>query len=292
MKFLVTGCCGYLGSVLASLLISRGHEVIGLDRGHPTYGFLPVAHLLRNPRFELIEYGLMEAKAFPRADGVAHLAAIVGDDQVKRVGDAETTRTNIDGTRRVARETSGRLVFASTCSNYGVTSESEVANVHTPLKPLTLYALTKTEGEQIVLQTDREAHVLRLATLMGYSPAMRWDLLVNEAALCVAEKRPFVIYRPEARRPFLHVYDAAMAFARVLEGDGIAPVANVVCQNVRKADIGRLVTDRGGKTEVKQGHPSDLRDYAVMHTGVANFHPTIDLGASFAEVYRMARAGK
>src|SRR5262249_51638445 len=89
-------------------------------------------------------------------------------------------------------------------------------NEDSPLRPVSVYGQLKVEAEAIVL--DRGNCVtFRFATLFGASPRMRLDLLVNDFTYRAVTDRFLVLFEPHFKRNFLHVRDAARAFAHVLE---------------------------------------------------------------------------
>src|SRR6476469_344889 len=149
MQVTITGGAGYIGSTLAEQLLAAGHEVRVLDR--LLFGQRAVADALEEMGAE-IQIGDVRdagdrAAALEGTDALVHLAAIVGDPACAR--DPElATDTNVDATRAMIEDAQrmavGRIVFASTCSNYGRSSKPEVALDETaPLAPVSLYARQK-----------------------------------------------------------------------------------------------------------------------------------------------------
>src|SRR5262249_19126714 len=144
-----------------------------------------------SPRFSLRRIDLTEHEAVRaaleaiRPSHVVHLAAIVGDPacrarpELARRVNLEATKHLFDVCGRVGVE---RFIFASTCSNYGLSDESTVVSEDSPLRPLSLYAETKVDAERwIEARSGRcQGIVLRFATAHGLSPRMRFDLTVNE----------------------------------------------------------------------------------------------------------------
>ena len=136
-KILITGGAGYIGSVLAPLLLAEGHRVVIFDS--LMYGAGPLLGFSSHPRVEIIKGDVRDPAAVTKAmkdpDWILHLAAIVGypacaaDPQV-------STAINVDGTRNVldAMGRGQRLIFASTGSTYG--KVEGVATEETPIAPL------------------------------------------------------------------------------------------------------------------------------------------------------------
>jgi nucleoside-diphosphate-sugar epimerase len=226
-QVLVVGGAGYIGSVLTRGLLASGRRVRVLDS--LLYGNGDsLAGVAKNERFSLIQ-GDMRSPSDVRSalDGVTDvvlLAALVGDPVCKR--NPELAReSNIGGSRNVldaaADAAVERLVFASTCSNYGLRPDDRPATEEDELKPLSLYAETKVETEGEILARAGELPyaptVLRLATAFGISPRMRFDLTVSEFTRELALGRELEVYDADTWRPYCHVNDISAAVIEVLD---------------------------------------------------------------------------
>lgn len=275
---LVTGGAGYLGSVVAEELLARGSRVRVLD-GLLHGNRMSVDRLLARPEYSFIHADVRDGDARRRAlDGVSavvHLAAIVGDPACAREPDL-AREVNFDATRALFEDARSagvdRFVFASTCSNYGKVPGESVASEEFPLNPVSLYAETKVRAELEVLAHANggvAATCLRLATVFGVSPRMRFDLTVNEFTRDVFLKRELVVYGEQFWRPYVHVRDAARAIRLVLESPR-ARVAGEVFnvgstrENYRKLDLVQLLEGRFPDVRVEFVHrDEDPRDYRV-----------------------------
>lgn len=259
MHILVTGGAGYLGSVLSLTLLEGGHHVSALDNlAQGGRGLLP---LLGHPRYRFVAGDVRDPRAVGAAlegvDAVVHLAAIVGDPACAR--EPETARAvNQHGSLELvsAARAAGvrRLVFASTCSNYGRMADTTVlADEGHALRPVSLYAETKVAVEEALLGLEpapTAITVLRFATLFGTSPRMRFDLTVNQFVMETLTRGSLTVFGERFWRPYVHVRDAARGIAAVL-GAPASLVAGQVFnvghtdENYRKLDlvemIGRLV---------------------------------------------------
>lgn len=274
----VTGGAGYIGAPLCLALAESGHVVRALDS--LLHGQEDIARLLETAGVEMIRADVRDAEAresaLAGATAVVHLAAIVGDPACAR--DPELSRAvNVDGTRALAADAgrSGveRLVFASTCSNYGrMADPTHPIDEGGTLSPVSLYAEQKVEIERWLLgetHGDSQPTCLRFATVYGVAPRMRFDLTVNEFARDLWADRPLEVFGEQFWRPYVHVRDAGRAVQAVLD----APVERVAGEvfnagrsgeDYRKLDLVeeiRKLTDRG---EVRYVHrDEDPRDYKV-----------------------------
>ncbi len=268
---LVTGGAGYVGAHLTRKLLARGHRVRVLDNF--LYGHQALEHI-DDPRLELQHGDICDPGALARAvDGaraVVALAAIVGDAAC----DLEPSRTmaiNYESTRqtleacRAARVE--RLVFASSCSVYGANG-SDLIHEQSQLNPVSLYARTRIMSEELLLaQADVDVIILRLATVCGVSPRMRFDLMVNTMTACAVAQGTIRVSGAKQWRPHLHVQDAADAFLLAAE---TAPTREKIFnvgsdhQNYTIGEIAERVAAQRPGTQIEyapNGH--DLRSYRV-----------------------------
>jgi nucleoside-diphosphate-sugar epimerase len=274
---LVTGGAGYVGSIVVPELLRRGYRVRVLDA--LLHGSIPsLLQVWGNPRFEFLRGDLRDRDARARAvqdvDAVIHLAAIVGDPACARQPEL-AREVNLEGTRALLEDSvrAGvkRFVFASTCSNYGRIPGNGFADEGFELAPISLYAQTKVESEQDVLNRSdgMAATCLRFATVYGTSPRMRFDLTVNEFARDLATGSELVVFGEQFWRPYVHIRDAARAITQVIEApaeDVAGDVFNVgdTNENYRKLDIVALLRERFPEGEIKFVHrDEDPRNYRV-----------------------------
>ena len=111
----------------------------------------------------------------------------------------------------------GKLVFISTCSNYGLIKDDELADENFELSPLSLYAKAKVANEKYLMskktEVDYTGVVLRFATAFGLSPRMRFDLSISEFVRDMFFGQDLEVYDKDTWRPYCHVRD----FARLLD---------------------------------------------------------------------------
>jgi nucleoside-diphosphate-sugar epimerase len=282
---LVTGGGGYLGSVLVHRLLGAGYRVAVLDS--LVFGGQALLPLLAQANFRFIPGDVRDRASLDRAlDGAAavvHLAAIVGDPACAAAPEtalAVNRDASIGLLDAAATAGVGRLIFASTCSNYGRMADTSVlATEEHELRPVSLYAETKVAVERELLSGRFAAlcpTVLRFATLYGLSPRMRFDLTVNQFAAEMQTARKLTVFGEQFWRPYVHVRDAAEAIQRCLEAAGGAvngQVFNVgaTSQNFRKSDIVALVQQRlRAPAEITRvAKAEDPRDYRVAFDKIA-----------------------
>ncbi|MBA2629966.1 MAG: NAD(P)-dependent oxidoreductase [Thermoleophilaceae bacterium] len=284
MTITITGGAGYVGALVVDELLEAGREVRVLDV--LLHGQEDVATELTERGVELIRGDIRDADARRRAldgaEAVVHLAAIVGDPACAR--DPELSKeVNVEGSRSLvadAREMGvERLVFASTCSNYGRMSDPTVPiDEGGELRPVSLYAEQKVGIEKALLASVGHSvngggglrpTCLRFATVYGVGPRMRFDLTVNEFTRDLWADRKLEVFGERFWRPYIHVADAARAVRAVLEAPAEEVAGQVFnagdsAENYRKLDLVEIITGQLGRGDVEYVHrDEDPRDYKV-----------------------------
>jgi len=249
---LITGGAGYIGSLLTGELLRRGYRVTVVDKllfgGESLVAYLP------HPNFRFVKADVWEPRAvktaipdgWPVPAGIVHLAAIVGFPACQAVGPQVARRYNVEATEQVYAQAAelgiGRMVLASTYSNYGLSPDGRPVTEDSPLTPQSLYAETKIAAEQFMLSQAAgpvAPLVFRFATLFGLSPRTRFDLIVNQFVLEALTERRLLIYQRGYSRSFLHVFDAVRAIVMGLE----APEDKI------RGQVYNVGTDGGNKTK-------------------------------------------
>lgn len=274
---LVTGGCGYIGSLLVEELRGAGRQVRVLDS--LLHGQDQIAAAQGQLGVDVVRGDVRDAQARARAltgvDAVVHLAAIVGDPacaQDPQISD----EVNVQATRSLVADAQQagvrQLVFASTCSNYGRMADPTVPITEDgELRPVSLYAEQKVGMEQAILAADGglTTTCLRFATVYGVGRRMRFDLTVNEFTRDLWADRELEVFGEQFWRPYIHVRDAARAVLTVL----VAPSEKVKGkvfnagrsgENYRKLDLVEEIRKQIDRGDVRYVHrDEDPRDYKV-----------------------------
>lgn len=216
MKILVTGTEGYLGSLLAPLLMQQGHEVVGVDTGFYKVGWLyngsdTTPYTLNKDLRHLAR------KDFDGVDAVVHMAEL-SNDPIGALSPTITYDINHKGSLHLARLAKaagvGRFVYMSSCSVYGVATDSEITET-SPTNPQTAYAICKTLVERDVTSmadTRFSPTFLRNATAFGASPRMRFDIVLNNlAGLAWTTQEIKMTSDGTPWRPLVHALDICKA---------------------------------------------------------------------------------
>lgn len=301
MKVVITGGAGYIGAFVTRGLLEAGNEVHVLDS--LLHGQEEVAADLERRGATLKRGDVREAEARTRAlegaDALVHLAAIVGDPACARDPQL-SAEVNVEASQAIfatAREFGvGRVVFASTCSNYGRMEDPTVPIDETGvLAPVSLYAEQKVGIEKLLLEHS-DALVgtcLRFATIYGVAPRMRFDLTVNEFTRDLWAGRKLEVFGELFWRPYVHVADAARAVRLVLESPEEAVRSNVFNvghsdENYRKLDLAAIITEKLGRGDIEYVHrDEDPRDYKVSFEKVRRelgFEPKMKVPDGVSEI--------
>ena len=223
-RVLVTGGCGYIGSVLVPHLLDqpRVSEVVVFDSlasGSPANLAGSVTGELTFQRGDVRQYGDVE-NAVRDADVVIHLAAITGAASTHD-RENETFAVNRDGTENVLTAAGKfdveNVVLASSCNNYGRAASTDIDEETEP-NPLNPYAESKVAAEKLLRDAIDEygfdGAALRMSTNYGWAPGVRFNLVVNHFVFRGLTDRPLTVYGDGSNwRPFIHVRDAARAYA-------------------------------------------------------------------------------
>jgi nucleoside-diphosphate-sugar epimerase len=223
---LVTGGAGYVGSALVPRLLDDGYKVTVLDLylyGEDVFGHYHNHADLREVKGDLRNQDTV-ALALDGCDAVIHLACISNDPSFELNPDLGKS-INLDAFRPLVEKSieagANRFIYASSSSVYGIKDEKNVHEEMT-LEPLTDYSRFKADCEQILLEyqsDDFTAVTIRPATVCGYAPRQRLDVVVNILTNLAYHKREITVFGGEQLRPNIHIQDMVEAYLVVLKAE-------------------------------------------------------------------------
>jgi nucleoside-diphosphate-sugar epimerase len=281
MRILVAGGAGYIGSVMIPKLLDRGYDVSVVDL------FWFGNHLPDN--VTILEKDIFELQVSDLEDyGQVIFLAGLSNDPMADFSPSKNFIFNASAPAYLAyiAKKAGvkRYIYASSCSVYGYT-ENELFDEDRPVSSSYPYGISKLQGERAVMQmVDKDFSVisLRKGTVSGYSPRMRYDLLVNTMFKCAMQSGLIRVNNPAIWRPFLSIEDAAMAYTRAVEAnESLSGIFNIASGNHTVGEIADLVIlaldeELGKKVALEIQHVKDVRNYKVSierAMNVLSFHP-------------------
>lgn len=290
MRLLVTGGCGYVGSVLVPKLLNAGHEVHVIDT--QWFG----NYLKPHPKLAVTKADIREDFALDY-EAIIHLAGIANDP----TGDLDpklTWEVNALATMRLADEAvrSGvkQFIYASSGSVYGVSKSLKVTE-DLPLVPLSEYNKTKMVAERVLLSysKDMSVQILRPATVCGVSPRMRLDVAVNALAFQGVKDGQINVFGGSQYRPNIHIEDMADLYLWMLERPHLTGIYNAGFENMTIRAIADRISERLGCALVI--HKSiDPRSYRVCSEKILStgFRPKKTVSDAIEEIIFSCRENK
>ncbi len=262
MKILVTGGCGYVGSVLVPRLLESGHQIVVVDA--QWFGnFLPSHNNLKSIHkmfYELTEQDLQDVEA------VIHLANVANEPSVE-LNPVLSWEINVLHTTQLLNlcrkiKSIKKFMYASSGSVYGVKDEPRVTE-DLDLVPISAYNKTKMSAERVSLSysEDFSIYCIRPATVCGLSPRMRFDVVVNMFVMQAYKNGAITVLGGDQVRPNIHIEDMARVYEHFLNNDGIPSGSyNAGFENISVMAIAEMVAAKFNVSiEVKESN--DPRSY-------------------------------
>lgn len=270
MRIAITGGAGYVGSKLVPYLLRKNHQVTVLD----TFWFGD--HLGEHQNLTKIKGDIRSKKdlktAFTNQQAVIHLACVSNDpsfDMSPKLGKEINYSCFKHILSTIRSEKVARFVYASSSSVYGVSNETDVIE-DSPKKPLTDYSKFKLgcELELKTCGTDATWTIIRPATVCGYSPRMRLDLVVNILTIQALVNKKITVFGGNQLRPNININDMILAYEHVLmtrEEMVNNQTFNIGYENLSLLEIASLVKEtlKMPEVEIITTESKDPRSYHV-----------------------------
>jgi nucleoside-diphosphate-sugar epimerase len=294
VHILVTGGCGYIGTVLTHKLLESGFRVTVADL--MWFGNCIPEH----ENLTIIKTDIRNPDNIPMdgVDTVIHLANIA-NDPCGELSAKWTWEVNALATmllvERAIRSNVSQFIYSSSGSVYGIKNEPEVTE-DLPLLPISDYNKTKMISERTLLSYKDSILVqcIRPATVCGYSPRMRLDVSVNMLTMQALTKKEITVFGGSQTRPNIHINDITDVFLHFLRQDNKTPgIYNAGFENVSILDIAKKVI-QFTPAEIAVTESNDPRSYRLnsdklLKTG---FQPKYGIADGIKDVIEAFQAGK
>ena len=293
MQILVTGACGYKGTVLIPKLLKLGYQVIALD-------IMWFGNFLRShPNLTIIEEDVrnIDSIILDFVDCIIHLSSVANDP----CGDLDPKLTweisalaTMQLADKAVRNNVKQFIYASSGSVYGIKDEESVTE-DLPLKPISEYNKTKMVSERVLLSyADKmKVQILRPATVCGISERMRLDVSVNMLTMQALKNKKITVFGGSQIRPNIHIDDITDVYIHFIKNPNIEGIFNAGFENLSILEIADLISNRL-QSEVVRLESNDPRSYRLnsdklIETG---FKPKKNVSKAIDEIILSYRDGK
>ncbi|MCK4553851.1 NAD(P)-dependent oxidoreductase [Candidatus Parcubacteria bacterium] len=283
-RILICGGAGYIGGCLTDLLMQKKYNVTVYD------SLIYETRFMKNVSFIFGDIRDKEklSKIINDFDIIIWLAALVGDGACVQ-NPIVTTDINLTSLQWLVRNYKGKIIFASTCSVYGI--NNDVLDEYAPMNPLSHYAETKVIAEKEIIENNDNYLIFRLGTLYGIGDRysrLRLDLVVNVLTKRATVGEILNVFGGGQWRPLLHVKDVARAMAFSIENK-INGLFNLSDKNYKICDIAedikKVIPD--SKLNFENINFEDLRNYKVSSEKFKSlgWRPKYTLEYGIREIY-------
>ncbi len=264
MKILVTGGCGYVGSVLIEKLLKLNHRIISIDT--QWFGnYLKKNNNLKNLKLDLQNIEILKLS---NIDAVIHLASIA-NDPMSELDKNLSWETSALGTLKLLEQCKKygvkRFIYASSGSVYGISKEKQVRE-NSKLNPISLYNKVKMITERTILSYSNffDIFIIRPATICGFSPRMRLDLTVNALTFSALKNKKIIVHGGNQVRPNVHIEDICDVYIKFLKiNKKFQGIYNVGFENKSIINIAKLVQSIIKSEIIIEKNNHDPRSYRL-----------------------------
>jgi nucleoside-diphosphate-sugar epimerase len=282
MNILITGGCGYVGTVLTETLLNDGHKITVIDT--QWFG----NHLKEHPNLINIKGDIrnIESINLEKIDTILHLANIANDPAVE-LNPTLSWEVNVLAAQQLAdkaiKNGVKHFVYASSGSVYGVKDEPQVTE-DLSLVPISVYNKTKMVAERVLLsyKDKMQVHCIRPATVCGMSPRMRLDVSVNMLTFQALKNKKITVFGGDQTRPNIHMKDMVRVYQHFVNNSNIeSGCYNAGFENISILQIAEMVKTKLG-AEIIVSESNDPRSYRQNSDKLLNTGFKQEYGVDYA----------
>ena len=263
MKILVTGGCGYKGSILIPKLLKLGHKVVSIDT--QWFGNYLINHKnLKNIKLDVNQIEDIDLK---NVNTIIHLASIANDPMAELDKNLSWEASAL-GTLRLINSALKykvkKIIYASSGSVYGIKKEKKV-HEDLKLKPLSLYNKVKMVTERVLLSYNDmiDINIVRPGTVCGYSPRMRYDLTVNAMTYSALKNKKIHVFGGKQIRPNIHIEDLTDIYLMLLNKNYKKLIVNAGFENLSILEIAKKISKITNAKIIVKKDKNDPRSYRM-----------------------------
>lgn len=274
-KIIITGGSGYIGSALVPYLLKNGYVIKVIDRLDFYNNLTP------HPNLQILSKDILDTSVsdYEGYDSIIHLAGLSNDPMANfSPSDNFVQNLAVTGLACYFAKRAGisKFIFAGSCSVYGNSGSKTCGEDDIPVATFP-YGISKLQGEASLIQQqtyDFQVVILRQATVFGWAPRMRTDLVVNTMTKTSVLERKINIHDPSVFRPLIHIDDLCHVYKAVLERDNLPNIINVCTKNYSLVEIAEQVQAAVnpflGNVDVLVNNIKDPRSYCVDNSIMTN----------------------
>ena len=274
----ITGGAGYVGSALVPRLLTEGYKVTVLDLMIYGQNVIKPHKNLKIIKGDIRDQNLIK-KNVVNTDAVIHLACISNDPSFelnKKLGQDINFKA-FEPLVKISKESGiKRFIFASSSSVYGIKKEKNV-NEEMKLEPLTDYSKFKAECEKVLKKyqsSDFTTVTIRPATVCGFAPRQRLDLVVNILTNLAYHKRSITVFGGNQLRPNIHIDDMVEAYLLLLKTPNNKIAGNTFNAGYENFSVEKLSLDVksviGDDVKLVFSKTDDNRSYHISSEKIRN----------------------
>lgn len=292
-KILITGGCGYVGSLLIDALVKKNYKITVVD----VLWFSNYIKKHKNLKFikqDLRNINKINLKGFHT---IIHLANIANDPSAE-INPSISWEINVMASyellEKAKRSGVKKFIYASSGSVYGVKKEKKVTE-DLSLVPISTYNKTKLIFEKILMgynDKNFKIYCIRPGTVCGISPRIRLDLSVNLLTFSALKSKIIKVFGGKQFRPHIHIKDMIRVYEFFLEKNLETGIYNAAFECFTINKLAKLIKERV-KAKILYFKSDDIRSYRLNSDKLLKlgFRPKFSVKQAIDEIVKLHSQG-